>query len=397
MSKEDRSERLLVLMPTRKDAERAVAAFGQSNLSCVPCTDLDDLCREIKHGAGAALIIEEALLTNPASLKQTLDSDPFLSGFPLIVLVREGRKNITLPDDLDLNVTLVERPVRMVTLKSVVNTALRHRRRQYQLHAVLQDLERANEELEARVKLRTARLQETIGELESYSYSISHDMRAPLRAMQAYSKVLSDELGPRLDETHRRYLTRITTAANRMDKLITDVLAYSRLSRGDIDLTPVDLDHLVAEITYQYPSLQNAEIDIAKNLGIVRAAEALLTQAIANLLTNAVKFVPPGVNPVIRVWSETLPPPSAPEDGPPSRSTQPSIRLFIQDNGVGIDPKDQERIFSMFIRVYSDKDYEGTGIGLSIVKKAIERMDGSIGLQSELGKGSTFWIDLPAA
>lgn len=395
MSKEERSERLLVLMPTRKDAERAIAAFGQSNLSCAPCTDLDDLCREIKHGAGAALIVEEALLTNPSLLKQTLDSDPFLSGFPLVVLVREGRKSITLPDDLDLNVTLVERPVRMVTLKSVVDTALRHRRRQYQLHAVLQDLEHANEELEARVNQRTARLQETIGELESYSYSISHDMRAPLRAMQAYSKVLSDELGPRLDETHRRFLNRITTAANRMDKLITDVLSYSRLSRGDIDLTPVDLDHLVAEITYQYPSLQNAEIDIAKNLGTVRAAEALLTQAIANLLTNAVKFVPPGVKPVIRVWSEALPA-SGPRENQ-SVSTPSSIRLCIQDNGVGIDPKDQERIFSMFIRVYSDKDYEGTGIGLSIVKKAIERMDGSIGLQSALGKGSTFWIDLPRA
>jgi signal transduction histidine kinase len=169
------------------------------------------------------------------------------------------------------------------------------------------------------------------------------------------------------------------------------------LSRGDIDLTPVDLDHLVAEITYQYPSLQNAEIDIAKNLGIVRAAEALLTQAIANLLTNAVKFVPPGVKPVIRVWSETVPASGPRENQSASASTPPSIRLFIQDNGVGIDARDHERIFSMFTRVYSDKDYEGTGIGLSIVKKAIERMDGSIGLQSELGKGSTFWIGLPAA
>jgi signal transduction histidine kinase len=397
MSKEDRSERLLVLMPTRKDAERAAAAFCQSNLSCVPCTDLNDLCRQVKNGAGAALLVEEALLTDPSSLKQTLESDPFLSGFPLIVLAREGRKSISLLDILDLNVTLVERPVRMVTLKSVVDTALRHRRRQYQLHAVLQDLERANQELEARVNHRTARLQETIAELESYSYSISHDMRAPLRAMQAYSKVLADELGPSLNDTHGRYLARITTAANRMDKLITDVLSYSRLSRADIDLTPIDLDPLIAEITYQYPSLQNAEIHIAKNLGTACAAEALLTQAIANLLTNAVKFVTPGIKPVIRVWSEALPASSARDNQSASASARASLRLFIQDNGIGIAAKDHERIFNMFTRVYSDKEYEGTGIGLSIVKKAVERMDGSIGLQSELGKGSTFWIDLPAA
>ena len=397
MSKEDRSERLLVLMPTRKDAERAIAAFGRSNLSCVPCNDLNELCGEIKKGAGAALIVEEALLTNATPLKQTLDSDPFLSGFPVIVLVREGRKSITLPDDLDLNVTLVERPVRMVTLKSVVHTALRHRRRQYQLYAVLEDLERANEELEARVNQRTAKLQETVAELESYSYSISHDMRAPLRAMQAYSSILANELGPRLDDAHRRHLARITAAANRMDKLITDVLSYSRLSRGDIDLKPVDLDHLVADITYQYPSLQNADIDVAKNLGVVRAAEALLTQAIANLLTNAVKFVGRGVKPVIRVGSEALPADAGGENGPEAASRAGSIRLFIQDNGVGIDAKDQERIFSMFTRVYSEQEYEGTGIGLSIVKRAIERMGGSIGLKSELGRGSTFWIDLPAA
>jgi PAS domain S-box-containing protein len=244
-------------------------------------------------------------------------------------------------------------------------------------------LQTQNDKLELTVEQRTAKLRDTIHELESYSYSISHDMRAPLRAMQAYAQVLIDELGSQLDERHRRYLDRITAASNRLDKLITDVLSYTRLARGEIDLKPVNLDRLVEDITYQYPALQNAEIEIAPDLGTVIAAEALLTQAIANLLTNAAKFVAPGVKPRIRIWSE--------------QSANSSVKLMIRDNGIGIAPQDQDRIFAIFARVHSQKEYEGTGIGLSIVKKAIERMNGQFGLTSEPGQGSTFWLELPKA
>ena len=391
---------MLVLMPTQKDAERTLAAFGDIGIHCIACANLNEMCREILEGAGAALLIEEALLADRTGcLKTTVHSRGSLAGFPLIVLTREGRKHIQLPDEIDLNVTLVERPVRMVTLKSVVNTALRHRRRQYELYAALDELERANRELEDRVKQRTAKLAETVHELEAYSYSISHDMRAPLRAMQAYAKSLTDELGPQLNATHKHYLTRITAAANRLDKFITDVLSYSRLSRAELDLKPVDLDRLVPEITSHYPALEKAQITIAEQLGTVTAAETLLTQAIANLLTNAAKFVKPGDTPRIRIWSERLKGtlPGADESSHAEASTRPFIRLHIQDAGIGIAPKDQERIFGIFNRVHSEKEYEGTGIGLSIVRKAVERMSGRVGLKSELGKGTTFWIDLPAA
>jgi len=240
-----------------------------------------------------------------------------------------------------------------------------------------------NDKLERTVEQRTAKLRDTIHELESYSYSISHDMRAPLRAMQAYARVLIDELGPRLDEHSRRYLDRISAASNRLDVLITDVLSYSRLARGEIALKPVNLEKLVEEVTYHYPALQNAEIEIAAGLGTVIAAEAFLAQAIANLLTNAAKFVAPGVKPRIRIWSE--------------ESDQSSVKLMIRDNGIGIAPENHHRIFAIFARVHSEKDYEGTGIGLSIVKKAVERMNGQCGLTSELGQGSTFWLQLPKA
>ena len=254
------------------------------------------------------------------------------------------------------------------------------------LRRAQEELRRQNDKLEQAVDERTAKLRDTIQELEAYSYSISHDMRAPLRAMQAYAQVLMDELGPQLDAHHRRYLDRITSAANRLDKLITDVLSYSRLARSEIELYPVNLDRLVEDITCQYPALQNADIEVAADLGTVVAAEALLTQAIANLLTNAAKFVTPGAKPRIKIWSE---------QASTLSSHQPFIRLFIQDNGIGIAPANHHRIFAIFARVHSEKEYEGTGIGLSIVKKAVERMNGQVGLASELGRGSTFWLQLP--
>ena len=251
------------------------------------------------------------------------------------------------------------------------------------LRRAQEELLNQNDKLEQTVQQRTAKLRETIHELESYSYSISHDMRAPLRAMQAYAQVLVDELGPRLDERSRRYLDRITAASNRLDALITDVLSYSRLARGELALKPVNLDKLVEEMTHHYPALQDAQIQIAADLGTVIAVEALLAQAIANLLTNATKFVGPGVRPRIRIWSE---------DSAPS-----SVKLLVRDNGIGIAPENHHRIFTIFARIHSDKEYEGSGIGLSIVKKAIERMNGQVGLTSELGQGSTFWLQLSKA
>ncbi|HKQ40486.1 MAG TPA: MASE1 domain-containing protein [Verrucomicrobiae bacterium] len=252
--------------------------------------------------------------------------------------------------------------------------------------------------LESLVQERTAKLHETIAELESYSYSVSHDMRSPLRAMQAYAEVLQKEYAAGLDAAGRHYVNRIASSADRLDRLITDVLAISRLNRAEIDLENVSLDRLVEDIIQHYPALHEANIEVAKNLGEVLAAETLLSQAIANLLTNAVKFVRPGAKPFVRIWSEKLVSAADAQSDTAEKQVLPAaIRLNIQDNGIGIALKDHQRIFDIFSRVHSEKEYEGSGIGLSIVKKAIERIGGSVGLQSALGEGSTFWIDLPAA
>jgi PAS domain S-box-containing protein len=235
--------------------------------------------------------------------------------------------------------------------------------------------------LEALVAERTAKLQETIGELESFSYSISHDMRAPLRAMHGYAQVLQQDYGPKLDTEARHYLDRICRAAVRLDSLIQDVLAYSRVSKGEIELHPVHLEKLIEDILPNHPEFQppRSEILLARPLGVVLGHEAYLTQCITNLLGNAVKFIPAGTVPRIQIRTEHV-------DG--------KLRIWFEDNGIGIDPSHRDRIFQIFGQVYSDKKYPGTGIGLAIVRKAVQRMNGEAGVESELGKGSRFWLTL---
>ena len=235
--------------------------------------------------------------------------------------------------------------------------------------------------LDALVEQRTARLQETIGELEAFSYSISHDMRAPLRAMQGYAKALLADYKDRLDPDAMQYLDRISRSANRLDSLIQDVLAYSRVAKGEIGLHPVDLEALIEDILSTRPEFQapQARIVVEKPLHRVFGHEAYLTQCLTNLLGNAVKFVPAGVVPDVRVRSERL-------DG--------KVRLLFEDNGVGIDPSHHERIFQIFGQVYPEKKYGGTGIGLAIVRKAVQRMNGEVGVESGLDKGSRFWLIL---
>jgi PAS domain S-box-containing protein len=242
-----------------------------------------------------------------------------------------------------------------------------------------QELQAAHDDLERRVSERTARLGETVEELEAFSYSISHDLRAPLRAMLGFANLaLSDAtLTPRTKDS----LDRIIKAANRLDRLIMDVLAYSKASRADISVIPIDLNGLVLDVVNQYPGLQAPEITINIESPLMPAMghEAILTQCVANFLTNAIKFVAPGTNPHIRIWTELV-------DG--------QVRLSVQDNGIGIDPHCLPRIFGIFERVHASHEYEGTGIGLAIVRRSAERMGGSVGVESQPGEGSIFWIQL---
>jgi PAS domain S-box-containing protein len=247
------------------------------------------------------------------------------------------------------------------------------------------EIARHADHLEQVVKERTGELCETIGELEGFSYSVSHDMRAPLRAMQSFAQFLVDDYGGLLDEKGLSYLHGIMRSAVRLDRLIQDVLSYTKLLHGEMPVEPVDLDRLVRDMIESFPNGQpiRPEIRIKGSLPDVMGNEALLAQCVSNLLSNGAKFVSPGTTPRVEVSAQAI--------------AEGSIRVWFKDNGIGIAAENHDRIFRLFERIHPATEYDGTGIGLTIVRKATERMGAQVGFDSKLGKGSQFWIQLTKA
>jgi PAS domain S-box-containing protein len=241
-----------------------------------------------------------------------------------------------------------------------------------------------SEDLEQKVAERTVHLQQTVTELEAFSYTISHDLRSPLRAMQGFAQAIAEDYGENLDSHGKNYLDRIRNAAERLDRLIQDLLAYTRISREEAPLVVLDLDKFARDIIEHYPNLHalGPNIEVVGKLPKVWGREAALTQVLSNLLGNAAKFVPSGTEPQIKIWGEDV-------DG--------RVRVWIQDNGIGIAPRDFERIFQMFIQINDPALYGGTGVGLAIVRKAVQTMKGFVGLESQEGKGTKFWVELHKA
>ena len=243
----------------------------------------------------------------------------------------------------------------------------------------------AEEKLEATVAERTIQLRDTVAELETFSYTIAHDMRAPLRAITGFSRLLEEDFSAELSGEGKDYVRRIAVSTQRLDRLIQDVLNYSRISRSEIQLESVDVEKLTREIIETHSHLQEhgTTILVQSPMPRVIANDAALTQCIYNLLSNAVKFVSPDTKPQIRIWAEL--------------QREDYVRLWFEDNGIGISEEGQEKIFHMFERLHPVHQYEGTGIGLSIVRKAIEKIDGRIGVESKVGVGSRFWLELKQA
>lgn len=251
------------------------------------------------------------------------------------------------------------------------------------LHQRSADLEAEQKRLEATVTERTEHLERALKDMEAFSYSVSHDLRAPMRSILGYAEVLIEEHAASLRPDARGHLERIRVAATRLDQLTTELLALAKVSGTKIETRAIALREAVGGVVESSARWGSADVSITYEgcQHTVLGNHTLLNQVVQNLLENAVKFVAPDVKPRIRLWSE---------------AHGNVVRLWIVDNGIGIAPADQQRLFHLLERA-PNQGYHGTGIGLAIVERAVAKMEGRVGVESELGNGSRFWIELARA
>jgi signal transduction histidine kinase len=222
-------------------------------------------------------------------------------------------------------------------------------------------------------------------EMETFTYSVSHDLKAPLRGIDGYSRILLEDYNDKLDDEGRRFLRTIRSATEQMNQLITDLLAYSRLERRTLADTPINLTELVdVVVTQRLRDVSGREPTVVHELPtlIVRGDRDGLAQAVRNLVDNAFKFTRDVAKPEIVVRAERL---------------GAVVRLLVHDNGIGFDMQYHDKIFGIFTRLHRAEDYPGTGVGLALVRKAMERMGGRAWAESQPGEGATFYLELPAA
>jgi len=239
-------------------------------------------------------------------------------------------------------------------------------------------------ELNRLLEQRVAALTEANRELETFNYSIAHDLRTPLRSMSGFAKALVEDESAALSPLGLDYARRIVHSAKFMDTLLLDMLTYCRLARAEMSSTVIPLEEPVGEMLSlmgKEISDSKAQVEVASPLGSVSAHLPTVKQILANLIGNSLKFTAPERTPRLRIFT----------------TCQSSfVRLWVEDNGIGIAPEHHERVFGLFQRLHDARAYPGTGIGLALVRKGAERMGGRAGVESEPGQGSRFWVDFPA-
>jgi signal transduction histidine kinase len=305
-----------------------------------------------------------------------------------------SRENL---DELIALIAFVFSGLAIAITSKIMRQALdRARRKQAELEREIAERQRAEQALqqaqaqllqhadllEQRVQERTVHLQETIRSLEGVCYHIAHDLRAPLRAMEGFTDILLTDYAPGFDVTGESYLRRIGEAAHRMDLLIHGLLEYGRLGHEKFPLTRMNprrpLERVLSSLSSEISS-KRAEVNLGNWWPEIWGNEDLTELAFLHLISNALKFVRPGIPPRVNISAEDC---------------QPLVRFWIEDNGIGIAPEHLHNAFKIFQRLHHRDLYPGTGIGLAITAKAIELMDGRIGVESQPATGSRFWFEL---
>jgi PAS domain S-box-containing protein len=364
------------------------------------------LCGEV--AARRSPVIESRLHLNPAARVQSTRRLGLRSyaGFPLQI---GDRVMGVLSFGSYARETIATDEVEFLgKLAQYLAIAIDRAQRDEALHDAQQRLSEHASDLELKVAERTARLHETIVQLESFSYTIAHDLRAPIRSLTSFTEILLSDFRTGMPAPALELIERLHRASRRLDSLTRDLLKFARIVREDVQLSPIDLDTLVSDILADQVALRE-KVDVVRPLGRALVQTTLVRQCFANLFDNAQKFSRPGVPLRIRIFSElrsgtssedvsSAPVPLiSPTSQPPPLSAGPRLRVSIEDNGVGIPAEAYHKIWGVFERLPTAKSVEGTGIGLAIVARAMQQMRGSCGVESQPGRGSRFWLEFERA
>jgi len=339
--------RILLLLENRENCRLLADLLGRRH----------ELSTRPQFGFDLAIVDRPSLRKHSAFLQtRKAEEDPVL--LPVLLAVNRDHFRVFTGPVLKLVDEVVMTPVEKVELSARVEMLLRARR------------------LSLELRLRK-------DDLEAFIHAMTHDLRAPLRTVTGFAEAMVEDQSARLDEAGKHQLDRIQGAVRQMWELIESLVEFSRIGRKAIKLRAVNLDGLVREAVEELHAdveARHAKVTTTGALGEVEGDPALLKIAICNLISNGIKYVPKDVAPAVEISV---------------RRDDKAVLLLFRDNGIGMKPEDQERIFTPFVRLHGVEDYPGVGLGLAAARKVVEIMGGQTGVTSKLGEGSTFWIELP--